>query len=307
MIKGQSAEAGNSHKRETVGSWFESSRGHHLGIEPFCLNTNIESNADKHFHAGHIRRYIASQHGQRFSIMIAKRISKEKASRSNKRSYSCPDEFCKVFQFHVSLLEITPLIWRRIQVPDCYTFWDLHCAITDAYGWLDYHLHRFTIATPGEKEVCIIGIPDNEGIADRETLPGWEQRIVDYFVKPNQACEYEYDFGDGWRHAVALEEMIPREVKATYPRCIAGERCCPPEDVGGPWGYEHFLKAISCKNSPDHRNMLQWCGGWFDPEWIDLSLIRFSDPALRWRIGFEDAPVPRSMRAVQYHRLKAEP
>lgn len=47
----------------------------------------------------------------------------------------------RVYQFKVELEEIKPAIWRRIQVPENYNFWELHVAIQDAMGWLDYHLH----------------------------------------------------------------------------------------------------------------------------------------------------------------------
>lgn len=39
-----------------------------------------------------------------------------------------------ILQFRIELLGIEPLIWRRIQVPDTYTFWDLHVAIQSAFG-----------------------------------------------------------------------------------------------------------------------------------------------------------------------------
>lgn len=48
-----------------------------------------------------------------------------------------------VIQFRVELRNIAPPIWREIEVPGSYTFWDLHVAIQDAMGWLDYHLHVF--------------------------------------------------------------------------------------------------------------------------------------------------------------------
>ena len=51
----------------------------------------------------------------------------------------------RVMQFYVELSEIMPLIWRRIQVPTNYNFWDLHVAIQDSMGWKDYHLHHFEI------------------------------------------------------------------------------------------------------------------------------------------------------------------
>ena len=51
-----------------------------------------------------------------------------------------------------------------------------------------------------------------------------------------------------------------------YPRCIEGARACPPEDVGGIWGYGDFLEAISDPNHEDHDEMVEWVGGEFDPE-----------------------------------------
>jgi len=49
-----------------------------------------------------------------------------------------------VLQFKISLNDVSPKIWRRIQVPENYTFWELHCAIQDAMGWIGYHLHGFS-------------------------------------------------------------------------------------------------------------------------------------------------------------------
>ena len=54
-----------------------------------------------------------------------------------------------VHQFLVVLSGTDPLVWRRIQVPEKYSFWDLHVAIQDAMGWLDYHLHEFRLLDRG--------------------------------------------------------------------------------------------------------------------------------------------------------------
>ena len=51
-----------------------------------------------------------------------------------------------IYQFKVTLLEIEPAIWRRLQVPATYSFWDLYVTFQDAMGWLDYHLHEFGCA-----------------------------------------------------------------------------------------------------------------------------------------------------------------
>lgn len=62
-----------------------------------------------------------------------------------------------VLQFLVELQGISPRIWRRIQVPANYNFWDLHVAIQDALGWWDYHMHQFEIKGKGKRKVARIG------------------------------------------------------------------------------------------------------------------------------------------------------
>lgn len=65
-------------------------------------------------------------------------------------------------QFKITLAEVRPTVWRRIEVPANYTFWDLHVAIQDAMGWLDYHLHMFRLRNPVTGQIVAIGIPDED-------------------------------------------------------------------------------------------------------------------------------------------------
>lgn len=195
-------------------------------------------------------------------------------------------EFDRVMQFKVTLLDISPPVWRRIQVPETYTFWDLHVAIQDAMGWLDYHLHAFTMNDPKTGEECEIGIPDEDGWSDIETLPGWELAIAEWFTAEQSAAPYLYDFGDSWEHLVELEEVLPRSAKTKYPICVDGARACPPEDCGGVWGYEEFLNVVADANHEDHEEMLEWVGGPFDPEHFDKRDIKFWDPRERWKMAF---------------------
>ena len=81
---------------------------------------------------------------------------------------------------------------------------------------------------------------------------------------------YTYDFGDSWEHTVLIEKTVDADPKATYPRCVKGKRACPPEDCGGPWGYSEFLDAIQHPEHDQHEEMLEWVGGEFDPEKLDL-------------------------------------
>lgn len=191
-----------------------------------------------------------------------------------------------VFQFRIELLGIDPPIWRRIQVPESYSFWDLHVAIQDAMGWLDYHLHAFRVVGLAD----VIGIPDEEGWGDVETKPGWELPIGPVFSELCPLASYEYDFGDSWIHEVRFEDKLPAEKGVKYPRCLAGARRCPPEDCGGPHGYELFLEAVADPSNPEHESYLTWVGGSFDPGEFDPAAVEFDNPKKRWKIAFQEPP-----------------
>ena len=92
------------------------------------------------------------------------------------------------------------------------------------------------------------------------------RRVKDKFV-------YEYDFGDSWRHDVVVEEVLKPDPDAHYPICLAGRRHCPPEDVGGMWGYSQFLEAIADADHPEHDHYLAWIGGSFDASAFDVDEI----------------------------------
>lgn len=195
-----------------------------------------------------------------------------------------------IYQFSVTLLEVEPRIWRRIQVPAGYSFWDLHVAIQDSMGWLDYHLHEFRLKKPRGRKVVEIGIPDTE--TDRDVLPGWEVPISSFFVEPGISAAYDYDFGDGWHHEVLLEGILLKEGSVEYPVCIAGERICPPEDCGGVPGYERLLKILATPRTEKYKDMVTWLKGHaknyfpYRPEHFDPSEVKFSNPTKRWRIAF---------------------
>jgi hypothetical protein len=193
-------------------------------------------------------------------------------------------KFNHIYQFRITLNDSKPPIWRRIQVPENYSFWDLHVAIQDVMGWEDYHLHEFEIINPSTNLKVNIGIPDKDDFFGREVLPEWNQKIAKYFSMENQSAHYTYDFGDDWVHKIKLEKILPREKNIDYPICIKGKRACPPEDCGGIWEYEDLLKIINNPKHEEYEEMLEWLGGEIDPEHFDVKEIHFSDPAKRRKI-----------------------
>jgi Plasmid pRiA4b ORF-3-like protein. len=90
---------------------------------------------------------------------------------------------------------------------------------------------------------------------------------------PKDKFRYVYDFGDDWRHDIVVEKVLDPDEGIKYPVCIGGKRNCPPEDVGGPWGYEDFLEAIQDPQHPEHESMLEWVGGSFDPEEFSIDEV----------------------------------
>lgn len=195
----------------------------------------------------------------------------------------------KVCQFKISLKGIRPPVWRRIMVPESYSFWDLHVAIQDAMGWSDCHLHEFTMTNPKNGFLEHIGIPDDDNFFGEEILPGWKKKIRNYFTQDNLKAEYVYDFGDEWRHRVLLEGIFPAEPDVKYPVCVKGKRNCPPEDCGGVWGYADFLEKIQGPENSERKELLEWVGGEFDPEHFDPKEVVFSDPAERFKRAFSIA------------------
>jgi hypothetical protein len=195
----------------------------------------------------------------------------------------------KIYQFKISLKEIEPLIWRRILVPATYSFWDLHVAIQDAMGWLDYHLHLFKIRQKRSHSDIEIGIPNEDRFEDdQEILPGWHIPIADYLDDVGMTCEYEYDFGDGWIHEIVLEGILLREKGQKFPRCIGGERACPPEDCGGTHGYQELLEVIADPENEEYDEMMTWLGGKYNPEEFSPNKVKFDNPHKRWEKAFTD-------------------
>jgi len=173
-----------------------------------------------------------------------------------------------IYQIKVTLKHSKPPVWRRIQVPGDVTLAKLHRILQVAMGWADYHLHQFMIGGTyyGEPH------PDYEvwGPEMRN-----EKRVKLGQVTPGQGFRfiYEYDFGDSWQHELLVEKILPSEPGVEYPRCLKGKRACPPEDVGGVWGYDSFLEAIADSEHPQHEDMLEWIGGEFDPEAFELDEV----------------------------------
>lgn len=196
-----------------------------------------------------------------------------------------------VHQFLVVLTGTDPLVWRRVQVPDSYSFWDLHVAIQDAMGWLDCHLHEFMVTLDAKAgRIGRFGIPVDDMLEQPPVQPDWTVKVRDVLRRGDLPMLYTYDFGDDWRHIVMYEGGAQRDRQVRYPRCVSGARACPPEDCGGVHGYAEFLEAIRDPKHERHEELINWIGGSFDPDDFDATTITFDDPKKRWKTAFESSP-----------------
>ena len=168
-----------------------------------------------------------------------------------------------VLQLRVTLAGVDgPPVWRQMVIPAGYTLDRVHGVIQAAMGWQNSHLHMFRIAG---REYGPAYLDD-----ELETLDEKQFRIGD-LVKAGDLAGYEYDFGDGWEHEVAVEAGAAADAATVYPVCIAGEGACPPEDCGGPGGFAELKELLAGPPSLERKEMRVWAGEDYDPAHFDLA------------------------------------
>ena len=170
-----------------------------------------------------------------------------------------------IYQFKIELDGIKPKIYRTILVEDDRTFFEFHHILQITMGWENYHLFQFIAGD------YIISDPDL--IEDDGVLNSKDIKLKQLFHEVGDKVKYEYDFGDGWIHKIKVEKIIPFELNMSYPNCIRGKGGCPPEDCGGPWGYENLMEVMADKKHPEYNDMKNWLGGHFDSEEFDSKIV----------------------------------
>ena len=143
-------------------------------------------------------------------------------------------------RLRVQLRDVDPAVVRVVDVPSSATLPEVHRILQAALGWRDTHMHEF------EVDGWSYALDGDEGVLQEEGVP--LSALGGQFV-------YLYDFGDGWEHDVDVFGEGGKEPGVFY-----GEGACPPEDCGGPNGYDELRAALEDPSHPDHRDYLDWCG-----------------------------------------------
>lgn len=178
---------------------------------------------------------------------------------------------CKSIELKVTLSLENHRVWRRIIVPYNITFKKLHDILQIVFDWKDYHMHDFYVFD-GDKPIVnlVCSTEDFEYQDDLPMIAETDKRLSDYIPRYSR-IKYNYDFGDDWQHYIEAEKIIENHTQ-NYPECIAGEGNTPPEDVGGEYGYDEFLEAISDPKHPEHKEMINWAKGqWYRD--FDIGLV----------------------------------
>jgi hypothetical protein len=168
-----------------------------------------------------------------------------------------------VLQVRVTLADVDdPPVWRRVVIPASYTLDRVHAIIQASMGWGESHLHMFRIKGREYGPAYLD--------AELETLDESQFRIDD-LMKPGDRAGYEYDFGDGWEHELAIEASAEADADTVYPACTGGEGACPPEDCGGPGGFADLKDLLAGPPGPERDEMRAWAGEDYDPGHFDLT------------------------------------
>jgi hypothetical protein len=159
------------------------------------------------------------------------------------------------FEFKIQLMGIgKPSVYRKLKVPDNFTFDGFHIAIQNTFGWQSSHLFSFSPGGFGSSPQ--IEIPYEE--SEDETIDPAKIKLKEIFKKEKQTFIYIYDFGDSWTHKITLEKITTEKIKV--PSCIGGKGKCPPEDCGGISGYQDLLEILSNPLHSEYDDTRTWLG-----------------------------------------------
>lgn len=205
----------------------------------------------------------------------------------------------------VALRYIKPPIWRRVEVPDTLTFWELHFVLQILFDWENSHLFEFRQGRGTPDEFLTGSPPVLPG--DDDNMPEWqldprETTLDEILTKPKTKLTYVYDFGDYWEHEIVVEKVIPLAAGHPTPavRCLAGKRAAPPEDLGGFPGYEQLLAVLAEKAAGKRKRLpSEYAGlGKFDPEEFPLADFNHDLGLLHQIVAQENAMLAEYQRQV---------
>ena len=193
-----------------------------------------------------------------------------------------------IVRVKLTLDDVEPKVLRRFEVPAAIRLDDLHLIIQAMMPWENYHLYQFRI-----RDVRW-GIADPDFDYGDQPLDARTTTLSDVLqASGTKSLKYDYDFGDGWEHTLKIEKLVEAEPDKAYPCLLEAKGRCPPEDVGGPWGYQDYLAAMADPKHKNHADMVNWRGPDFNPDTVDLPDIEKALARIAKRLSAKPKAGPR--------------
>jgi hypothetical protein len=184
-----------------------------------------------------------------------------------------------IARLKITLDDVKPAVLRRVDVPFDIRLDRLHLTIQAAMGWTNSHLYEIRAGGVGWST------PYPDADLTGVFLDARKARLDDVLEDIGaKTLKYLYDFGDGWEHKITIDRLLDPEPGVLYPRLIEAKGRCPPEDVGGPWGYAEFLETIADPAHERHREIKDWYADDFSPHVVDIDWLAedVADLAQNW-------------------------
>lgn len=198
-----------------------------------------------------------------------------------------------IYQLRVALADVTPPIWRVVEVPADFSLDWLHDVTQWAMGWEHEHPYRFYGG-----EFAYVETPEVHAQQLGKELDATHHTLQKVFGNRSRYLRYVYDVGgDRWWHHVWLEDTFPAAMEVRYPRLVGGERACPPENFGGVSDYTDFLRGRLDKEDPRLEQFED-----FDPEHFEPGPRAFPNA----RTYVEGQQVREPSRPVTFQPRAAE-
>lgn len=170
--------------------------------------------------------------------------------------------YCRL---RIELMGLHKPVMREIAVPAAMSLADLHGLIQVTFGWLDSHLHQYEghrlNADPAQVRHPLWVSYPKEGIEDW-WYPGSVGSVCEDFTRikdvfaPGVDVWYQYDLGDNWQHKITLLATERRADRRPMLEGYVG--VCPPDDAGGPSGFERLLDQLNNPKDPEYAHAVSW-------------------------------------------------
>lgn len=170
-----------------------------------------------------------------------------------------------IARLKVEIEEVEPAVIRHVEVPLDTRLDKLNVILQVAIGWQNCHPFEFRHGD------TVYGLVSSQN--EVNPLPAEKATLAD-LAKLGSTFDYDYVFGDDWQHTLTIESVSPAAPGVTYPRLVAAQGRCPPADIGGPEGYETYLRALANPEHLHHEGMVEWDDPDFDPHQVDAVALK---------------------------------